>query len=140
MAIKALLSPTVLGVVAIIVDRDGKVVLARHSYTPGLSFPGGGVKRAEPPRQAILRELSEEIGVVRSDPPEMVGIYTRHTGWATNVVVLYRLMNAAVEFRANFEVREIVLADPADPPHETTMGTRRRLAEFTGAAPQSPFW
>ena len=140
LAVKALISPAVMGANAIVVDRDGKVVLARHSYMTGLSLPGGGVKRAEPPLQAILRELSEEIGVVRSDPPEMFGIYTRHTGWATNVIVVYRLMNAEVEFKANFEVREIVRVDPAAPPPEATPGTRRRLAEFVGKTPLSPFW
>ena len=137
---KALLSPSVIGANAIIVDPAGKVVLARHSYMTGLSLPGGGVKRAEPPQQAMLRELSEEIGVIRSDPPQMFGIYTRHTGWATNVVIIYRLMNAQVEFKSNFEVREIVFVDPNDPPPEATQGTRRRLAEFTGKTPLSPFW
>ena len=137
---KALLSPVVFGATAIIADRNGKVVLVRHSYMTGLSLPGGGVKRAEPPRAAILRELSEEIGVVRSDPPELFGVYTRRSGWATNVIVVYRLMNAEVEFKPNFEVREIVFADPADPPLEATHGTRRRLAEFSGKAPPSPYW
>ena len=140
LGIKALLSPSVLGAIAIVVDRSGKVVLARHSYMTGLSLPGGGVKRAEPPRAAILRELSEEIGLTRSDPPEMFGIYTRRSGWATNVIVVYRLMNAEVEFKPNFEIREIVLVDPSDPPLEATFGTRRRLAEFAGKTPPSPFW
>ena len=137
---KALLSPVVFGTTAIIADRGGKVVLVRHSYMTGLSLPGGGVKRAEPPRAAILRELSEEIGVIRSDPPQMFGIYTRRSGWATNVIAVYRLMNAEVEFKRNFEVREIVFVDPDNPPPEATPGTRRRLAEFTGKTPQSPFW
>ena len=140
MGVKALLSPTVLGANALIVDRDGKVVLARHSYMAGLSLPGGGAKRGEPPCDAIMRELSEEIGVIRSDPPEFFGLYTRRSGWATNVIVVYRLMNAEIEFRPNFEVREIVLADPADPPTGATRGTRRRLAELTGKTPHSPFW
>jgi 8-oxo-dGTP pyrophosphatase MutT (NUDIX family) len=137
---KAVLSPVVFGTTAIIADRSGKVVLARHSYMTGLSLPGGGVKRAEPPHAAIMRELSEEIGVIRSDPPQMFGIYTRRSGWATNVIVVYRLMNAEVEFKRNLEVREIFFVDPGDPPPEATPGTRRRLAEFIGKTPQSPFW
>ena len=140
MAAKAVLAPVAFGASAIIVDRAGKVVLARHSYMAGLSLPGGGVKRGEPPEQAILRELAEEIGVVRSDPPVFVGLYTRRSGWATNVIALYRLMNAEVEFRANLEVREIFFVDPADPPPATAAGTRRRLAEFTSQTPPSPFW
>ena len=140
MAVKALIAPSVIGANAIVVDKAGKVVLARHSYMTGLSLPGGGVRRAEPPVRAVLRELSEEIGLVGSDPPAMFGLYTRHTGWATNVIVVYRVMNAEVDFRPNFEVREIVLVDPANPPREATSGTRRRLAEFAGKTPPSPFW
>jgi len=140
MAVKALLGPTVLGASAMIFDRDGKVLLARHSYMSGWSLPGGGIKRGEPALRGLLRELSEELGVVRSDPPQFVGIFTRRTGWATNVVVMYRLMNAEVEFRSNFEVREIVFADPANPPAGTSAGTLRRLSEHTGQTPPAPFW
>ena len=140
MAVKALIAPVALGAHAMIVDTGGKVVLARHSYRGGLSFPGGGVNRGEAVIDALLRELREEIGTVRSDPPLFFGLYTRRTGWATNVIVLYRLMNAEVEFRPNLEVRELVFADPANPPAGTSGGTARRLAEFIGKTPPDPYW
>ena len=140
MAVKALIAPVALGAHAMIVNHSGKVVLVRHSYKPGLSFPGGGVGRGEAPVEAMLRELREEIGTVRSDPPEFCGLYTRRTGWATNVVVLYRLMNAEVEFHPNLEVRELIFADPANPPREVSGGTARRLAEFVGKTPPSLYW
>ncbi|HXC56854.1 MAG TPA: NUDIX domain-containing protein [Rhizomicrobium sp.] len=140
MGTKALLSPVALGATAMLVDRDGRIALARHSYTSGLSFPGGGVRRGEPPEHAVLRELREELGTVRSDPPIFFGLYTRGAGWATNLIVLYRLMNAEVEFRPSLEVREIVFIDPAHPPANISPGTARRLAEFTGAAPPDPYW
>ena len=140
MALKALLAPVALGAHALIVDRSGKVLLARHSYISGWSLPGGGVARGEPPVRALLRELSEEIGQISSDAPQLVGLFARRSGWATNVIVLYRLMNAQVAFKPNFEVREILFADPADPPPGTTAGTRRRLAEFAGKTPPSLTW
>jgi 8-oxo-dGTP pyrophosphatase MutT (NUDIX family) len=140
MAGKALLSPVVLGANAMIFNTEGKVVLVRHSYMRGLSFPGGGVQRGEAPMAAVLRELREEIGSVQSDPPVFFGLYTRRAGWATNVIVIYRLMNAVVEFRPNLEVREMFYADPASPPAETTSGTARRLAEYSGKRPPSPYW
>ncbi len=77
---------------------------------------------------------------MQSDPPEFFGIYTRPYGWATNVAVLYRLMNAQVAFRPNLEIRELIFADPLAPPEGTTAGTRRRLAELTAGTPPSPYW
>ncbi|MBS0473333.1 MAG: NUDIX domain-containing protein [Proteobacteria bacterium] len=140
MAVKAVLSPAVLGAGAMIFDRDGKVLLARHSYKPGWSFPGGGIKRGEAPADGILRELQEEMGVVRADPPELFSVYSGKIGWITNVVFLFRFRNAEVEFRRNLEVREIRFADPSDLPDDTSAGTQRRLAEHLGQAPISPFW
>jgi ADP-ribose pyrophosphatase YjhB (NUDIX family) len=140
MAVKALLAPTALGAHGLLVNRDGKILLARHTYMGGLSLPGGGVARGEPPDKAVLRELREELGTFRSDPPVLMGLYTRRSGWATNVIALYRLTNAEVEFRPNREISEVMFVDPVQPPAETTAGVRRRLAEHLGTAPLSPFW
>jgi len=140
MTAKALWAPVALGVHALIVEPGGKVLLARHSYMKGWSLPGGGVGRGEAPVAALLRELREELGEVRSDPPQLVGVFSRRAGWATNVVMLYRLTNAEVAFTSSFEVREILFADPLAPPPGTSAGTRRRLAEFAGKTPPSAVW
>jgi len=137
---RAMLTPVAFGAIAIVVEPGGKVVLVRHSYVGGWSLPGGGVGRGEPPADAILREMREEIGLVQCDPPIFCGLFTRRVGLATNVVALYRLMNAQVKFRPNFEVREIQFIDPAHPPAGTSEGTLRRLAEFTSETPPSPYW
>ena len=140
MTARALWSPVALGVHALIVDANGKVLLARHSYMKGWSLPGGGVGRGEPPLTALARELREEIGSVVADAPQLVGVFSRRSGWATNVVLLYRLNNAQVRFTPNFEVREIQFADPLDPPPGTSAGTRRRLAEIASNAPPALTW
>ena len=41
----------------------GAVLLVRTSYRPGVSLPGGGVRRGEAPREAAVRELREEVGL-----------------------------------------------------------------------------
>ena len=140
MTAKALWAPVALGVHALIVEPGGKVLLARHSYMKGWSLPGGGVGRGEAPVAALLRELREELGEVRSEPPQLVGVFSRRAGWATNVVMLYRLTNAEVAFTSSFEVREILFADPLSPPPGTSAGTRRRLAEFAGKTPPGAVW
>jgi len=136
---KALWAPTALGVTGVVLDGGGRVLLARHSYMAGWSLPGGGVDRGESPDAAVLRELGEEIGLA-GGVAEFVGLYTRRAGWATNVIMLYRITGAVVNFRPSLEIREIVWADPAQPPQGTSPGTLRRLAELRGAAPLSPYW
>ena len=137
---KALMSPVAFGVSAIVENGEGRVVLVRQSYMLGLHLPGGGVSAGEPPADAILRELKEEIGLQSSSPPEFVGLYTRQFGFVTNVVALYRVRDARFRFKPNLEIREIALIDPKAPPADVRPGTRRRLAEHIGAAPISPYW
>jgi 8-oxo-dGTP pyrophosphatase MutT (NUDIX family) len=46
----------------ILLIKDNKVVLVKHTYQKELYLPGGGVKRGETFEQAIRRELMEELG------------------------------------------------------------------------------
>lgn len=137
--VQAMLAPVAFAACALVV-RDNKVLLVRHSYVRGWLLPGGGVGRAEPPAEAILRELKEEIGLVRSSPPQFVGLYSRRTGWVTNVIALYRVDDAEFNFRPNLEIREVQFADPVAPPEGTPPSVRRRLLEFARLQPQSAHW
>ena len=139
MTARALWAPTVLGVAALVVDEGGRVLLVRHSYNPGWRLPGGGVERGEPPADAVLRELSEEVGLTGGSA-NFVSLHTKGVGWATMAVALYRVMGGSVNFRPNLEIRDICFADPERPPDGTTPATLRRLAEFAGKAPLSPYW
>jgi 8-oxo-dGTP pyrophosphatase MutT (NUDIX family) len=136
---QALLTPVAYGACALI-ERDGQILLARHSYVSGWLLPGGGVGRGEPADAAILRELKEEIGLIRSAPPELFGLYSRKAGWATNVIVLYRIRDAEFDFKPNLEIREVRFADPRNPPEGTPPSVRRRLAEFSGMEPVTTHW
>ena len=58
-----------------IVDRDGRVLLVRHSYGQrGWELPGGGRKSKESLEQAVLREVREELGV-EAVMPVLRGVY-----------------------------------------------------------------
>jgi len=138
-AAQAFLSPVAFAACALVV-RDGKVLLVRHSYVPGWLLPGGGVARGEPAEHAILREMREEIGLVRSRAPELFGLYSRKAGWTTNVIALYRLDDPEFIFTPNLEIREIVFADPLSPPDGTPASVRRRLEEFAGLQARALHW
>ena len=67
------LSP-LLGAAAIVLDRDGRVLLARRADNGCWNLPGGLVEVGESPSMAALRELWEEVGV-RGTLTGIVGVY-----------------------------------------------------------------
>lgn len=134
-----LLHPVDLGVAAL-VEQAGRIVLVRHSYKSGWMLPGGAVERGEPPAEAILRELKEEIGLTHSSPPQLLGVYTRRHLFVTNTILLYRVREAVIVFKPSWEIRAIRLGDPASPPEGTSPAVQRRFQEFLGEASPSPYW
>lgn len=137
---KALIKPSVFGVSAVLEDGQGRVLLIRQTYSSGWHFPGGGVDRGEPPEQAIVRELEEEVGLAESTPPEFVGLYLRRILWVTNIVGFYRLRNVRIQFKRNIEIRAAEFFHPDALPEDTSTATRRRLAELSGKQPRTPYW
>ncbi|MBR5313127.1 MAG: NUDIX hydrolase [Clostridia bacterium] len=66
-----------------VVIRDGKVLLARHTYGAGkglLIVPGGYVEHGETPQDAVKREFMEETGVV-VEPKEILAIRFSSRDW-----------------------------------------------------------
>jgi 8-oxo-dGTP pyrophosphatase MutT (NUDIX family) len=56
--------PKTFGAHALPLTPEGRIILVRLRYAPGWRLPGGGRKPSEPPLDAALRELREEIGMV----------------------------------------------------------------------------
>jgi ADP-ribose pyrophosphatase YjhB (NUDIX family) len=139
LTVKALIAPTAFGVAGAVFDAQGRILLVRHSYLPGWHLPGGGADRGEPPAKAVMRELHEEVGLTGGEAA-FVSLHTRPVGWATNVIALYRITGATVDFRPSLEIREACFANPADLPADTAASTARRLAELAGKAEVSPWW
>jgi 8-oxo-dGTP diphosphatase len=48
---------------ALIRDADGGILLVDPVYKPGWDLPGGMAEANEPPREAIRREVREELGL-----------------------------------------------------------------------------
>lgn len=53
---------------AVIIENEaGEVLVLKAHYKPYWSFPGGWIEHGQTPREAALRELEEETGIVLSE-------------------------------------------------------------------------
>lgn len=69
--------------VCAVVLREGKVLLARHTYGAGKGLfitPGGYLKNGESPEQAMCRELMEETGIT-AKPVKLLAVRFSEQDW-----------------------------------------------------------
>ena len=127
-----------LGVRAVVLDRQDRVFLVKHTYVDGWHLPGGGVEPGETFRDAIRRELSEEGAIELTGEPSLHGLFLNSHISRRDHVAVY-LVRHFTQDRVPEPNREIaacgffeIKALPAD----TTRGTRLRILEvIEGHAP-----
>jgi ADP-ribose pyrophosphatase YjhB (NUDIX family) len=134
--------PVTLGVRAVVIDREDRVLLVRHGYVSGWHFPGGGVEAGETCMEALTRELKEEASVALEGPPQLHGIFlnaqsSRRDHVAVYLVRGFRLLG---ERAPDWEIMEARFFPRAALPDTTTAGTLARLAEIFAKAPVSDRW
>jgi len=65
--------PRTFGAHALALTPEGKAILVRLRYARGWRLPGGGHGEHEDPRDAVLRELREEIGMTAHGEVQLAG-------------------------------------------------------------------
>ena len=99
--------------VAGIVIRDGKVLLARHTYgneNGMLIIPGGFVEFGETPQDALKREFLEETGI-NIEPKRIIGVRFNMHDWYIVFEAEYISGEAVSD---NNENSEVVWVDVAE--------------------------
>jgi ADP-ribose pyrophosphatase YjhB (NUDIX family) len=131
-----------LGVRGVVLDRENRVFLIRHTYVPGWHLPGGGVETGETALEALDRELREEACIALDVPPSLFGVFFNNRASRRDHVLVYVIRRFTV-LQAKQPDREIAEAGffPLHSlPEETTSATRSRLAEVLEGQPPSSHW
>jgi 8-oxo-dGTP pyrophosphatase MutT (NUDIX family) len=130
-----------LGVRGMVIDRDGRIFLIKHSYMPGWYLPGGGVEVGETVLEALTRELMEE-GNIEIGACEFFALYFNPRDSARDHVALY-------------VIRDFVQTSPPKPnseiiahgffardalPSDITPATRLRIAEVMDGVARPERW
>ncbi len=131
-----------LGAQGAVIDRDGRVLLVRHSYRPGWFFPGGGVERGETIETALHRELEEEVGVTLRGTPTLHGVFSNFASFPGDHICLFvvRDWERRADYHQAGEIAETGMFAPKDVPDLIDGGTRVRLAEIFDGQKVSPLW
>jgi ADP-ribose pyrophosphatase YjhB (NUDIX family) len=131
-----------LGAQGAVIDKDGRVLLVRHSYRPGWWFPGGGVEWGETLDIALARELKEEVGVTLTGAPVLHGIFSNFASFPGDHIAVFvvRDWQRRDDYRKLGEIAEAGMFTWQSLPERTDPGTRARLAEIFDRAPINSLW
>ena len=123
-------------VVAALIVQDGKILVCqrtRHQPMPlKWEFPGGKIEEGEQPRDALRRELEEELGIDAEIGDEVRRIVHEYRGGGAVELRFYVVRTYRGEL-ANLIFRDMRWAEPAELPSfdflEADLGLVKDLAE-----------
>ena len=102
------------GVTGLGIDRDGRVLLARHRFgAPEWRFLGGFLAPRERVEDALTREIAEETGL-RVEVGPVLEVVTGYIWQRVELVFAYRVIGGSQSLTE--EVAELRGFDPADLP------------------------
>ena len=97
------------GIHALALTPAGRIILVKLRYAPGWRFPGGGRARDEDPRDAVLRELREEIGMTCHGPVTLAAERQEATDFKHDLASLFIVRDVLYRPRRwSWEVERII--------------------------------
>ena len=126
--------PFSVGVLGLVVDEDGRILLVEQTYRSGWYLPGGGVRRKEPLDEALRRELREEVGVEPTAPPRLHGVYWNFAESKSDYVAVLVVDRWERKPAASIEIARDAFFAPDELPADVSPAAQRRIAEFRGGS------
>jgi ADP-ribose pyrophosphatase YjhB (NUDIX family) len=131
-----------LGVRAVVIDKDDRVFLVKHSYVAGWHLPGGGVETGETFMDALGRELIEEGRIALTGEPALHGLFFNgHVSRRDHVAVyVVRQFTQDRLPEPNHEIIACGFFRTDALPADTTAGTRLRIREVLDGHARIATW
>lgn len=127
--------------VRVMMIRDHKVWLVRHTYVGGWYLPGGGPKRGETLADTARREAFEETGAQLGDIA-LMGMYTNFVQWKTDHTVVFTCKDFSITGKPDGEIAEMRAFPLDELPADVFPSHRLRLDDVRAAViiPQFGEW
>jgi 8-oxo-dGTP pyrophosphatase MutT (NUDIX family) len=121
--------PRTFGAHALALTPAGKVILVKLRYAPGWRLPGGGRSEQEDPRDAVLRELREEIGMRSHGSVRLAADLEERVSFKRDLASLFIVEDVTYRgHRWSWEIERIIEAPLADLPADLAGPARRWIA------------
>ena len=125
--------PRTFGAHALAFTPAGPVILVRLRYAPGWRLPGGGRGEHEDPREAVLRELREEIGMVSHGEVHLAAELEDAADYKRDLAALLIVRDVRYQPRRwSWEVEAILEAPLDDLPGDVSPRAARWLQALKG--------
>ena len=109
--------PRTYGAHALALTPEGRIVLVKLRYAPGWRLPGGGRRPDEHPRDAVLRELREEIGMTTHGEVQLACELEEPADFKRDLASLLVVRDVVYSPpRWSWEVERVMEADPGHLP------------------------
>ena len=130
-----------LGTRTAVFDAESRVLLVRHTYSPGWLLPGGGVERGETIYQSAIREIHEEAAILAEEEPILRGFCMNDAQFpGDHIAILVVRKFKQLPWKPSLEISHAQFFGIDQLPPETTGGTRRRVDELMANRIVSAVW
>lgn len=128
-----------IGVRALVI-KSNKVLLVEHTYMSGWYTIGGAIEKGETPKQAIERELGEEVGI-EAKHLQLFNVYHSRYEKRDDYIIFY-ICDDFVDndTKSLLEIKDKKWFELEKLPKNVSPSTLKRIQEYQNKIPLSDGW